>query len=171
MCTYYTHTNPLLANICLVPNPCTADIDSVYKGRCIQVDVSEICEANGIPYDTEMLVCEINIFHPDNADLDYQSHPPKVENIDIWIHKVPKFIPYTLIENLQEGDTIDLNLPIDYIDSDQLYVGSFRTSAMCCARFTACQTKSKFARFGKFQDAVRFVMKRSQVAQCSELAS
>jgi len=77
-----------------------------------------------------------------------------------WLYNFPEYLPYSMLEHVNENDMVIFSAYCNIINNLDSIIAENGTEALVHFELRATQTISKFARFGKFEDAVRCIIKR-----------
>jgi|GEM_PF-523937 len=151
-------TNPLLTHYEYKKNRKNIKfykLDNIEKGRIL-------CQLNNIKY-SKFKTKWVNIFIDTIEDTICKSHVHSIryEN-DQWLFDFPEYIPYSLLNNINENDIITFKTICSIIDSPLNMMTQNKENVLVHFELQATQSRSKYARFGNFDDAIRYIIKRSK---------
>jgi len=147
--------------IFIIPNPAKryTSFEATY-----QKHHENFCKLNGIGCNLDSIW--INIWGSFEGDAstgnNFSSYGVLTENGEKY-GGFPEFLPYKLVENIKEGETLSFLVELDdrynNIPCPNPEDKDYRKTIFE-AKLYASQTKHRFARFGFFENAVRYAIKR-----------
>jgi hypothetical protein len=154
--------------IYIVPNPAFDNIEFTSES---QDEQKLFCELNGINYKDSILWIEIRAYDIDSLSSMFNDYGRQSILISegIYLERFPLYLPETLLNKVEEGGQLSFKAEMDEIDCTSEGEPT-RRPVIADFVLKAMQSKSKFARFGHFEDAIRCVIKKRQKMSLSEPA-
>jgi hypothetical protein len=143
--------------IFIIPSPAFDNIGIVSE---TQVEKKKFCELNGIEYSDSIKWITIWAYDMDyhgNGYNDYCRHGIKL-NDGIYLEQFPSYLPETILNNIEESSLLSFKAELTEVDCTKKGEPLMK-SVIVDFLLTANQCKSRYARFGRFEHAVRHVIK------------
>ncbi len=144
------------ADIFVIPNS-AGKIENFIPFEDSLNEMKQICELNGYgEFDKNDPL--IQVWVCDNKCENYQNHYPKfTAEGKTYRYNLTSFIPYSILKNVKEGETIDLDLPVTgfHINEDDT---ESSIDTVISFKLTAKQTSYRYRRFGNFEEVVERVV-------------
>jgi len=137
--------------IYIIPNLCETHI--------IEKEI-RFCQLNNIEY-SEIETKWINVCFiiRNETKNNFSMNTIKIGDNE-WLYNFPEYLPLSMIEYVKENDTVSFSAYCHIIYNPDSITAEEETEALVHFELQATQTISKFARYGKFEDAVKYVIKR-----------
>lgn len=137
--------NVINGEMFVVPNSATK-FDSKYQSSI--TSMKEISSVYNMEVTDETLLVEIWVTDDNSENWSCHGVPESCQSIAEWLPGArsplglqwPSYIPYDLVKDLKEGETLDVNFPNGYI-----------------VKLTANQKSYRYKRYGNFEEVVNYV--------------